>query len=190
MTKSPPLPPGGGAPTFPPCPVPPPPTLISAPMLHALPLPPAQPLECRDAKGRFAPGSPGRPPGTRNRTTLAMEAMMEGQWEALTKTAIQMALRGDSTALKLCIDRLAPIRRGSSVTIPDFPAVAAIADVPKAQAALLAAVAAGHLSADEATPLSALLAAYVTAVDVVDTAAEVAEIKKLQEEARGTTGRY
>jgi hypothetical protein len=81
------------------------------------------------------------------------------------------------------MDRLAPVRRGSSVTIPDFPAVASIADVPRAQAALLAAVAAGQMTADEAVPLSALLAAYVNAVDIVDTAAEVAEIKRMQEEA-------
>jgi hypothetical protein len=118
-----------------------------------------------------------------------MESLMEGQWEGLTKTAVALALRGDTTALRLCLDRIAPVRRGSSVAIPDFPAVETIADVPKAQAALLAAVAAGHLTADEATPLSALLSAYVNAVDIVDTAAEVAEIKRMQEESRATGGK-
>jgi hypothetical protein len=39
------------------------------------------------------------------------------------------------------------------------------------------------MTADEAVPLSALLAAYVNAVDIVDTAKEVAEIKRMQEEA-------
>jgi hypothetical protein len=112
-----------------------------------------------------------------------MEALLEGQWSGLTKTAIAMALRGDSTALRLCFDRLAPQRRGAAFEIPDFPAIKSAADVPQALAALIAAVAAGYLTADEAKPLSEMFSAYVNAVDIVDTAAEVAEIKRMQQEA-------
>jgi hypothetical protein len=36
-----------------------------------------------------------------------MESLMEGQWEGLTKTAVALALRGDTTALRLCLDRIA-----------------------------------------------------------------------------------
>jgi hypothetical protein len=157
---------------------------LGPPLLHTLPLPEPQPVpEGRDAKGRFAPGNPGKLPGTRHRVTVAMENLMEGQWEGLTKTAVALALRGDTTALRLCLDRIAPIRRGGHVEIPDFPVLASPADVPKAHAAILSAVAAGYLSADEAKPLSDLLTAYVTAFDTVDTAAEVAEIKRMQQEA-------
>jgi len=112
-----------------------------------------------------------------------MESLMEGQWEGLTKTAVALALRGDTTALRLCLDRIAPVRRGGHIEIPDFPKIESPADVPKAHAAILSAVAAGQLSADEAKPLSDLLAAYITAFDVVDTAAEVTEIKRMQQEA-------
>jgi len=192
-------PPGAppGPPPPPPCPIPLPPpegraadgpvqpqALLGPPLLHTLPLPAPQPLpEGRDAKGRFAPGNPGKQPGTRHRVTVAMENLMEGQWEGLTKTAVALALRGDTTALRLCLDRIAPVRRGGHVEIPDFPKIESPADVPKAHAAILSAVAAGHLTADEAKPLSDLLAAYITAFDVVDTAAEVAEIKRMQQEA-------
>jgi len=187
-----PPPPGDRPLPPPPCPVPLPDgrapeaaaKLLGPPLLHTLPLPAPQPLpEGRDAKGRFAPGNPGKQPGTRHRVTVAMESLMEGQWEGLTKTAVALALRGDTTALRLCLDRIAPVRRGGHVEIPDFPALASPADVPKAHAAILSAVAAGHLTADEAKPLSDLLTAYVTAFDIVDTAAEVAEIKRLQQEA-------
>lgn len=108
---------------------------------------------------------------------------MEGQWEGLTKTAVTMALRGDTTALRLCFDRIAPQRRGTSIDIPDFPVIKSAADVPGALAALIAAVASGLLTADEAKPLSEMFTAYVNAVDIVDTAAEVAEIKRMQQEA-------
>ena len=192
-----PPPPGDRPLPPPPCPIPLPPpegrapdapvqpqALLGAPLLHTQPLPAPQPLpEGRDAKGRFAPGNPGKQPGTRHRVTIAMESLMEGQWEGLTKTAVALALRGDTTALRLCLDRIAPVRRGGHIEIPDFPKIESPADVPKAHAAILSAVAAGHLSADEAKPLSDLLAAYITAFDVVDTAAEVAEIKRMQQEA-------
>lgn len=179
----------------PPCPIPPLPPNDSVPVALAPPLlapllpltpvlPAPQPLpEGRDARGRFAPGNPGKQPGTRHRVTIAMESLMEGQWEGLTKTAVALALRGDTTALRLCLDRIAPVRRGGHIEIPEFPKLESPADVPKAHAAILSAVAAGQLTADEAKPLSDLLAAYVTAVDVIDTAAEVAEIKRMQQEA-------
>jgi hypothetical protein len=160
-------------------------SMLGPPLLPPMPLlPPPQPLpEGRDAKGRFAPGNLGRPAGSRHKTTIAMEALMEGQWEGLTKTAVAQALRGDTTAMRLCFDRIAPVRRGTHVEIPDFPKVESVADVPKALAVLVGAVTAGHLTADEAKPISDMLAAYVNAVDIVDTAAEVAEIKRMQQES-------
>jgi len=46
--------------------------------------------------GRFRPGNPGKPKGARSRVTLAIEALLEGQHEALTKAAIDKALEGDT----------------------------------------------------------------------------------------------
>ena len=148
-------------------------------------LPPPQPLPGRTADGRFALGNPGKQPGTRHRT---MESLMEGQWEGLTKTAIAAALRGDTTAMRLVLERIAPVRRGSHIEIPDFPKIESPADVTKALAAILSAVAAGQLTADEAKPLSDMLSAYVTAFDTIDLAGEVAEIKRMLEESRAKKG--
>jgi hypothetical protein len=50
-------------------------------------------------RGRpFAPGNPGRPKGSRNKATLAAEALLDGEAEALTRKAIELALAGDVTA--------------------------------------------------------------------------------------------
>jgi hypothetical protein len=43
-------------------------------------------------------------------------------------------------------DRIAPVRRGSHIEIPDFSKIASPADDPKAHAAILSAVAADHLT--------------------------------------------
>ncbi|WP_373867386.1 DUF5681 domain-containing protein, partial [Microvirga aerophila] len=60
---------------------------------------------------RFQPGNSGRPQGSRNRATLAMEALLDGEAEALTRKAIEMAKEGDATAMRLVLDRLLPPRR-------------------------------------------------------------------------------
>jgi hypothetical protein len=53
----------------------------------------------------FLPGNAGRQKGSRNKTTVAIEALLEGQHAALTQKVIAKALEGDMTALKLCLDR-------------------------------------------------------------------------------------
>ena len=62
----------------------------------------------RNTAGKFTSGNVGRPKGARNKQTLAIESLLEGQAEALTQTAISKALNGDSMALRLCMERIAP----------------------------------------------------------------------------------
>jgi hypothetical protein len=51
-------------------------------------------------KGQSA-NTNGRAAGSRNRTTLAIEALLEGEGEALTRKAIDLARAGDMQALRL-----------------------------------------------------------------------------------------
>jgi hypothetical protein len=55
----------------------------------------------RNTDGTFAPGNPGKPRGARHRATQAVLALLNGQAEALTRKAVDMALYGDVTALRL-----------------------------------------------------------------------------------------
>jgi len=103
---------------------------------------------------------------------------MAGQWEAITQTVIQAALRGDMAAAKLVVERISPPRRGSVVSIDDFPAITSVADIPAASAALVAAVTTGQISAEEAAPISKMLAEYVTAVEATTQAARIDEIER------------
>lgn len=50
----------------------------------------------RNANGRFALGNPGRPRGSRNKTTQAAQALLEDEAEALTRKAVDLALAGDT----------------------------------------------------------------------------------------------
>lgn len=121
----------------------------------------------RDTKGRFARGNAGKRRGTRHRVSLAVEALLDGEAEALTRKAVELALKGDATALRLCLDRISPPRKGRLVSVPGLPAIKAASDVPKAISALLRAVAKGELTTDEADAVAAILSRYVSAVETV-----------------------
>src|SRR4029453_8739383 len=71
--------------------------------------------------GRFVKGQSGnpngRPKGPRNTPTVAVETLLDGQTQALTQKAIDLALAGDITALRLCLDRILPVRKDRPVMI-------------------------------------------------------------------------
>ena len=61
-------------------------------------------------------GNPnGRPRGSRHRATLLAENLFDGQTEELIQKAIDLALDGDTTALRLCIERIIAPRRDRPV---------------------------------------------------------------------------
>ena len=64
----------------------------------------------RNTAGQFAAGNTGRPKGSRNKATIAIESLLQGQAEALTQTAIAKALDGDTVALQLPIDHMGATR--------------------------------------------------------------------------------
>lgn len=123
--------------------------------------------EGRNGRGQFAPGNPGRPKGARHRTTVACEALLEGQAEALTQKAVSLAMAGDTMALRLCMERLAPPRRDRHVAF-DMPAIAGAEDHPKALSAILTAVAAGELTPSEGQSLALVLAEHRKAIETED----------------------
>jgi hypothetical protein len=131
----------------------------------------------------FQPGNPGRPKGARHRTTLAIEALLEGEHEKLTRKAIDMALAGDGTALRLCLERLAPARKDSPVTF-DLPSIHSPADTVAASAAVLASVAAGEITPDEAGRVMTLLTAHRAIVETSDLADRIATLEATRDKRR------
>src|SRR3954447_25075551 len=109
-------------------------------------------------KGRS--GNPGgRPKGARNATTMALEVLLDGQANALTQKAIDLALTGDMAALRLCLDRILPPRKDRPVTFA-LPEINSAQDAAKTVSAVLTAVAAGELTPADAGEISKLIEAY------------------------------
>jgi hypothetical protein len=129
----------------------------------------------------FEPGQSGNPAGkakgTRNKVTLAIEALLDGEAEALTRKAIELAKAGDMAALRLCLDRLAPPRKDRLVMF-ELPTITCAADAVKASAALVTAVAIGDLTPAEAGELGKLIEAYVRALEATDFAARLENLER------------
>ena len=113
-------------------------------------------------------GNPkGRPKGVRNKTTLAVEALLEGEAEAITRKAIEKAKDGDMTAIRICLDRLAPPAKDRPVSFT-FPQMEKAADAVTAASAILEAVAAGELTPGEANELMKIIESYTSTLQVFD----------------------
>ncbi|MEM1051137.1 MAG: hypothetical protein AAGI28_03495 [Pseudomonadota bacterium] len=132
----------------------------------------------RKSDGTFAAGNTlgGRTPGSRNKTTVAVERLLEGEHEALTRAAIDKALDGDTTAMRLCLDRIAPPRKDSPVKFK-LPPIESAEDAVTASSALLSAVAEGEVTPDEAGRVMALLSSHKALVETCDLETRIAALE-------------
>ena len=114
-------------------------------------------------KGRS--GNPrGRPVGARNKRTLAAAVLLEGESEALTRKAVELALAGDPTALRLCIERILPPCRERAVRF-ELPPIENAADVSAAMNAVTAALARGIITPGEAERIANVVETFARAID-------------------------
>ena len=134
--------------------------------------------------GRFKPGQSGnpagKPAGARHRATLAIEALLEGEAEAIGRKCIEKALEGDGIALKLAMERIAPVPRGRPVRFA-LPPLNAAGDLPKAIGALLAAVADGDVTPDEAVALAHIVEVRRRAIETAELETRIAALEATNE---------
>jgi hypothetical protein len=118
----------------------------------------------------------GRPRGARNRTTLAAEALLEGEAERLTRQAIDAALAGDSWALRLCLERILPASRARPVAL-DLPSGQGAEGVGAAMDETVRAMAAGEITPEEAVTVTVVLEAQRRTVESVDLDRRIAALE-------------
>ena len=116
-----------------------------------------------NGSGQFSKGTSGnpsgRPPGSRNHATLLMESLLEGEAEQLTRKAIELALAGDITALRLCLERLMPPRKDRPIHLI-LPPVENVHQISLAMAKVFAAISEGEITPTEAEVVSNILATH------------------------------
>ena len=131
-------------------------------------------------QGGFKPGQSGnpagRPKGARHRTTLAIEALLDGEGEAITRKAIEAAKAGDMAAIRLVLDRICPPRKTRPIHL-ELPPIHDVGGVAEAQQEVLRAACAGELLLDEAHALSGLLEARRQSLETQELEARLSELE-------------
>lgn len=123
-------------------------------------------------------GNPsGRPAGSRNKASLLLAELIDGEGEDIVRAMIDAAKGGDVAAGRCLMDRLVPPRkdRPVSFTLPDLETAA---DAPKALAAITAAVAVGDLTAGEAADLAGLVEKFARTIETADLELRVAKLEE------------
>jgi len=121
----------------------------------------------RNTAGQFAAGNSGRPKGSRNKVTVAIESLLKGQAEALTQTAVTKALEGDSVALRMCMERIAPAPKDQPVSF-SLPKMHNAMDASEAAGGLITAVSEGELTPIEATRVMGLIDSYRRTLELTE----------------------
>jgi hypothetical protein len=135
----------------------------------------------RKQRGRpFKPGQSGnrngRPKGARNRVTRAVEALIQGQGEALGAKAVELALNGDASMLRALLNTLVPTRRDRTVEF-ELPKIKTASDALTASSAVLAACAASELTPSEASEIMGLISTHVKIIEVAELEERVAALE-------------
>ena len=121
----------------------------------------------RNTAGQFTEGNFGRPKGSRNKATLAIESLLQGQAEALNQKAVTQALEGGSVALRLCMESIAPAPKDKPVSF-SLPKMKNAWDASQAAGSVLTAVSEGKLTPIEATRIMGLLDSYRRSLELTE----------------------
>jgi len=118
----------------------------------------------RNERGQFPAGASGnrkgKPKGARNKATLAVLSLLEGESEALTRKAVEMALEGDTVALRLCLERIAPPTKERPLQRFELPPIADLESVLIALERVAQELAGGELLPTEAAAICNVLEQY------------------------------
>ena len=121
--------------------------------------------------GKFKKGKSGnpfgRPLGSRNKATLLAEQLLEGEGKELLGQVITLAKKGNIQALRLCIERLVPVRKERPIQL-DLPPAQNIEEIAASSSSILAAVGEGRITPGEAQAVSQILSTHTRLLKAVD----------------------
>jgi hypothetical protein len=122
-------------------------------------------------------GNPaGKPKGARNHVLVALDRIAGEDAEAILNAAITKAKDGDMRAAEVILSRVWPARKGRAVAL-DLPAVTTAKDLPAALAAIVAAVADGTLTAEEAQAVAGILEIQRRAIETTELEARLTALE-------------
>lgn len=96
-----------------------------------------------------------------------IERLLDDDAKSITEKAIELAKAGDSTALRLCLDRIAPARRDRHIAF-SLPKLQKPEDAVAAAASIVEAVANAQLTPSEAAEMMKLVEGFTRILEAED----------------------
>jgi hypothetical protein len=137
--------------------------------------PRGRPFERGNKMGR------GRPKGSPNRQKSEGQRVLDEFAPHLIRKCIAMALQGDRGAMRLCMERTSPLRRGGFVAIK-LPATRTAKDVDQAAEKVICEIQKGKLTLDEGAMMMNTLKDRAR---VIETARLEGRIDEIEERIKG-----
>lgn len=132
-------------------------------------------------RGRpFEPGNRagrGRRTGSRNKATLLLDKMADGDAKAILEKQLELAKGGDQQAAQLVLSRIWPVRKGRPVSL-GLPPLETAADLVNALGQIATAVGAGDLTPEEGASVAAVLEIKRKAIETSELEARVTVLEK------------
>ena len=113
----------------------------------------------------FANGNPGRPQGSKNRTTRLAAALPEGKCDKLVGKAFKIGEAGNVPMLKFLLAPFLPRERLIEI---DLPPLECADDAVDALGHIMRAVSEGRITPTEGAALAALIDSQRRAIDTAD----------------------
>jgi len=119
-------------------------------------------------------GNPaGKPKGARDKRT-ALRELLQPHAADLVKKAVDLALAGDTTALRICVDRIIPAVKAKDAPISLSGLSGSLADQGRT---VLDALAAGELTPDEASAVMGVISAQARIIEVDELEKRIAALE-------------
>ena len=132
-------------------------------------------------RGRpFKQGNSGRPPGSKNKVTRALEQLAEGHAEQVLQKVTEQALAGDVPSQKIILDRVYPPPKSRPINVR-IPPINGPQDALSSIAAIFSAIREGQLTPDEIGALSLVVGRFIQIIELQDHESRIAAL----EQARG-----
>lgn len=109
----------------------------------------------------------GRPKGTRNKTVILLENMIDGEAEEICRTVINLAKSGDLQAAKILLDRILPAKKDRPVSI-SLPKVTDTKSAKEALSTIFEAMSEGEITPLEGEAFIKVIEMHNRTIEMLD----------------------
>lgn len=132
---------------------------------------------------KFKPGQSGNPQGRPKDTrTASLRALLAPHAPELVAKAVQLARDGDTTALRLCLERILPPLKGKDTAV-SIPAIADAQTLADKALAVIDAAAAGAITPTEAATLMQSLTGLSRVIETDELEKRIAALEENHRES-------